>query len=118
MARTSDRTTGLAHFGLFNVPFKIPGLSSSVMHHSLNRQAGHAHARWLSALGKLLVGGVKFIVGILPAIVYARRECEEVFHQRLRDAQRRLKRGEIDVQAFAAVEHQVTASLRVLRRDE
>ena len=105
MARTSN-------LKLFNqsypVSFRIPGLSRLVTHNFVKNP--------VFVLGNLLVGGIKFIVDIVAAIVYARRECEMALRNRLLDAQLRLERGEIDAAEFAEIERQTMTSLRLLRR--
>ena len=88
-----------------------------VTQNSVKNPAGAGIGRLVFVLGNLLVGGIKFIVNVLTAIVCARHECEMILKRRLLDAQERLEREEIDAVEFAEIKYQVMTSLRLMHQD-
>jgi hypothetical protein len=64
---------------------------------------------------KLLVGGIKFVLGKLAAAVEAELNDDSHLREELLEAQMRLELGELTSEEFAAFEADVLARLREIR---
>ena len=69
-------------------------------------------------LDSLLVGGLRFVLDKIATVAYQELHNEDALRERLLEAQLRLELGEIDEQAFAAVEKDVLDRVREIKARE
>jgi hypothetical protein len=69
-------------------------------------------------LDSLLIGGIKFALEKVAAVVDQEMNNPETYHQRLMEAQMDLEDGRIDNATFARIEKDVLARIRELRKNE
>ena len=67
-------------------------------------------------LDRMLVGGIRFVLGKIAAAVDAELNDDSKLREELLAAQMRLELGEISEQEFAAFEKDVLARLREIRQ--
>ena len=66
-------------------------------------------------IDSLLIDGLKFVFDKLLQVVDAELNDDTVLRERLLDAQMRLELGELTLEEFSEIEHDVFARLRELR---
>jgi hypothetical protein len=66
-------------------------------------------------LDSLLIDGLKFVFGKLLQIAEAELNDDTVLRERLLDAQMRLELGELSMEEFTEIEHDVFERLREVR---
>ena len=66
-------------------------------------------------LDKMLIGGIKFVLGKVAAAVDAELNDDSRLREELLAAQMRLELGELSEEEFAALERDVLARLREIR---
>lgn len=66
-------------------------------------------------LDSLLIDGLKFVFGKLLQIAEAELNDDTVLRERLLDAQMRLELGELSMEEFSEIEHDVFERLREVR---
>ena len=69
-------------------------------------------------LDSLLIGGIKFALDKVAAVVDQEMNNPETYHQRLMEAQMDLEEGRIDEATFAQIEEDVLARIRELKQNE
>jgi hypothetical protein len=66
-------------------------------------------------IDSLIVSGVRFVLDKIAAAVDSEMNDETVLHERLLEAQMRVELGEMDQQAFDALEADIVAHLRQIK---
>jgi hypothetical protein len=66
-------------------------------------------------IDSLLIDGLKFVLDKLVQVVDAELNDDTVLRERLLDAQMKLELGELSLEEFGDIEHDVFARLRELR---
>ena len=69
-------------------------------------------------LDDLLIGGIRFTLDKIAAVVDQELNNPETYHQRLMEAQMDLEEGRIDEATFARIEEDVLARIRELKQNE
>jgi hypothetical protein len=69
-------------------------------------------------LDKMLIGGIKFVLGKVAAAVESELNDDSHLRERLLEAQMQLELGEISDEEFAAIERDVLARIREIKGEQ
>jgi len=69
-------------------------------------------------LDTLLVGSLRFVLGKVVAAAEAEMQDDAALREQLLEAQMRLELGEMSEEEFAAIEHDVLARIREIKRTQ